>query len=143
MIQRSLALVAAATITLTSSGRCAEEEVITPPAAVPSWQVAIRSSYTAASAAKFDGDKSGDDCDAYSFELSIGRKIKLDNSWSLLVDLGSENIYLNSIPAARVPDEIHTFRITTGVEFKASEKLTITGCLIHRCIASRMSPATT
>ena len=127
MNQRFFAIVAAATIPLTSSSRCAEEDVTTTSLAEPSWQVAMRSSYTAASTAKFDGVKSAGDSDAYAFDLSIGHKFKLNSSWSLLVDLGSQNIYLNSIPAARVPDEIHTFRITTGVEFKVSEKLTITG----------------
>ncbi len=125
MTLRHLAVVAAATIALTSSSRCAEEDV--PSSAEPSWQVAMHSSYTAASAAKFDGVKSAEESDAYALELSIGRKIKLSSSWSLLVDLGSQNIYLDSIPAARVPDEIHTLRITTGVEFKVSEKWTIAG----------------
>src|ERR1700722_7880496 len=127
MTQRFLVIVAAATITLTSSARCAEEDVVTTSLAEPSWQVAVRSSYTAESTAKFDGEKSAGDSDAYAFDLSIGHKFKLNSSWSLLVDLGSQNIYLNSIPAARVPDEIHTLRLTTGVEFKVSEKWTITG----------------
>lgn len=127
MTPRHFAIVAAAMITLISSSRSAEEDVTTTSLTEPSWQIAVRSSYTAASTAKFDGVKSAEESDAYAFELSIGRKIKLSSSWSLLVDLGSQNIYLNSIPAARVPDEIHTFRITTGAELKVSEKWTITG----------------
>jgi hypothetical protein len=100
MIQRYFAIVAVATIAVTSSSRGAEEDVATASLAEPSWQVAMRSSYTAASTAKFDGVKSAGDSDAYAFELSIGHKIKLNSSWSLLVDLGSQNFYLNSQPPA-------------------------------------------
>jgi hypothetical protein len=97
------------------------------PAAEPSWQLLLHSSYTAPSTAKFNGINSAKDSDAYAFDLSIGHKITLNTSWSLLFELTSENIYLNAVPSAPIPDGIHTFRLTTGIEYKLSEKWTVTG----------------
>lgn len=100
------------------------------PEAMPSWEVQFRSSYTGEGVAEFRGADSAEESDASSLELSIGHKVTLNNSWALLFQIGSTNLYLNSVPGAPIPDSIHTLRLTTGIEYKPGEKLTLMALFI-------------
>ncbi len=101
------------------------KETQPPSLTMPAWLVDLRTSYTTASDAEFKGRKAIGDSAAFAFDLSIGRKFTLNDSWSLFFSVASSNLYLDSVPGGPIPDEIHTAKFTAGLEYKWSDKTTI------------------
>src|SRR5690348_2360147 len=72
----------------------------------PLLQVNIDGSYTASGKAKFMGTKS-DDSGAASVSAAIFAPLPLNEKWIIPLGLMSQNIWLDSVPGAPVPDQIH------------------------------------
>ncbi|MCK9377039.1 MAG: porin family protein [Syntrophobacterales bacterium] len=63
--------------------------------------------------------------DAFSLTLGLNAQIPLQDKWIAELGLGSENLFLNSVVGAPVPDQINTMRFSAGLGYRFSQKLTV------------------
>jgi hypothetical protein len=89
-------------------------------------QVNMDSSYTASGKAKFLGTKSGDS-GAASMSAAVFAPLPLNEKWIIPLGLMSQNIWLDSVPGAPVPDQIHTLGFNTGLGYRLNDDWMIMG----------------
>jgi hypothetical protein len=89
-------------------------------------QAKVEMSYTASGKAKFLGTKSGDS-DAFSATVNVFAPLPLSEKWIMPLGLGSQNIFLDSVPGVPVPDQIHTLSFTTGIGHRLNDDWMIMG----------------
>jgi hypothetical protein len=85
--------------------------------------VSITSTYVGAGDVKFQAATDGRS-HALSENADVRARIALNDQWSVLLGLGSENIFLNSVTGAPVPDQIHTVRLQPGLEYRVNAQWT-------------------
>jgi hypothetical protein len=66
---------------------------------------------------------------AQSFNLAVTGEIPLNDRWFIPLGIGSENIWLNSVVGAPVPDQIDTLRLNAGLGLRFNEKWTVAASL--------------
>ena len=90
------------------------------------WETMLNSSYTAPSAAKFQGTRLGNS-DAFDVNIGVGKKFTLNDKWFLQLDFGSDNLFLDTVAGAPIPDAVHTMRFGAGIGYHLNDKWTVTG----------------
>ena len=89
----------------------------------PTWQAIANVGYVGGSATKFQGAKLADS-EASNFNLGVGRRFTLADSWFLKLGLMSDNFYMEQVSGAPVPKDIHTLRLNVGLGYRWNEKWT-------------------
>jgi len=93
----------------------------------PPWaQATVDTSFTGAGPAKFLGTKSGDS-DAFNVRAIISTVVPVNEKWSIPLGLGSQNIFLRSVPGEPVDDAIHTLSFNTGVRYRVNDDWMLMG----------------
>jgi hypothetical protein len=96
------------------------------PPGEPGWQGSLNLGYDGESTAKFQGAHLGDS-GALNLNAEATRRFTLNDLWFLNLGLASDNVFLNEVGGAPVPDGIHTLRLSGGAGFRLDEQWTIVG----------------
>jgi len=84
-------------------------------------------SYVAAGDVKYYGTKGHSE--AETFHLAVTGEIPLTDRWYVPLGIGSENIWMNSVVGAPVPDQINTLRFNAGLGLRLNEQWTFAASL--------------
>jgi len=90
------------------------------------WETMINSSYTAPSTAKFQGTQRASS-DAFNVNFGVGKKFTLNDHWFMRMNFGSDNLFLDTVSGAPIPDAVHTMRLGAGIGYHWNDKWTVTG----------------
>ncbi|MHB9075043.1 MAG: DUF6268 family outer membrane beta-barrel protein [Desulfobaccales bacterium] len=90
--------------------------------------VFVDSSYVGSGNVKYGATTRGKS-DAFSLTLGLNAQIPLQDKWIAELGLGSDNLFLNSVAGAPVPDQINTMRFSAGLGYRFNQKLTVVAML--------------
>lgn len=94
------------------------QEPDTRPALI---DVMLETSYTAAGEAKFRGVDFGDS-NAYNVNLGLKTRTRLNQHWSIPLELRSQNLFLGSLVGVPIPEDIHTLQFSTGLNYRPNDR---------------------
>lgn len=89
-------------------------------------QAPVETSYTGPGRAEFLGMKSGHS-DAFQAGINLFTPVPLNDRWIIPLGLASQNILLDPVAGAPVPERINTLSLTTGVGHRFNDDWMILG----------------
>ena len=66
---------------------------------------------------------------AQSVSLNATAELPINDRWFVPLGLGSDNLFMESVEGAPIPDQVHTLRLNTGLGYRFNDDWTISGSL--------------